>query len=569
MTPASPSSTASFSSSSIYSAGTSKSTSGNTFSSSMTSQLQITLPPGYLLDYGPASPGGSPLNSYKPALPPHSRLAQVQMLQNNTRPLQQPSTSYDVEGLTSSFASTHIFSTPPLGKPPPPITKPPNPGTSDAPPMSPPATSAQAETRQRQPPPSLQNHPRHPGPIVLPPPPPVTSFVQLQAHHGLSLSPLHPPGMSPLHHPGHPQLVSLTPHGLPPITPSMPPFTMIPLSPIHPGPEMDPMYHYAHPMPEVPPQPYIHHQTPLYSPPLPPSPSTHMLPPHTRPLLHQFNSFSPGIAMSPGAFWGRPAASGSNPHAAVGAPLRNVASGYGRMREPTEYFDPGYFPPMHSAHPGTILEEREGEDQGDPSQSQAQFHSQYLEQEGLSNEDQDQQRWLQEANGHNMGDERRGRRESNLRDSDTRTTARNTRSLSRERSRVDQPERDDDRELRSTPLSRNIFYQTSGMTADSWRASVGAGGTAGSGSSVDGSERERTHSTPLSRDLHNVSRGSGDDANAHVGLGLGIHGTSTVSLGGRSAATSGSGGEEGQEPGSRMRSPWSAQSTSPWGGSER
>ena len=110
---------------------------------------------------------------------------------------------------------------------------------------------------------------RHPGPISLPPPtaftlPPGVVFsphahpqspiyhpgypltpvhphpMGSPLHHPLG-SPLHHPAMhSPLHHPGHPQYGAyphhaapvhygvITPHGLPPITPSMPPFTFLP-----------------------------------------------------------------------------------------------------------------------------------------------------------------------------------------------------------------------------------------------------------------------------------------------------------------------------------------------------
>ena len=110
---------------------------------------------------------------------------------------------------------------------------------------------------------------RHPGPISLPPPttftlPPGVVFSphahpQSPIYHpGYPLSPVHPHPMgsplhhplgsplhhpavhSPLHHPGHPQYGAyphhaapvhygvITPHGLPPITPSMPPFTFLP-----------------------------------------------------------------------------------------------------------------------------------------------------------------------------------------------------------------------------------------------------------------------------------------------------------------------------------------------------
>ncbi|OBZ67935.1 hypothetical protein A0H81_12292 [Grifola frondosa] len=128
------------------------------------------------------------------------------------------------------------------------------------------------------------HHPAHPGPISLPPPPPVSAFPAPPPH---TLSPSYPsphphPAMSPLHHPmlGMPAGVTITPHGLPPITPSMPSFTFLP------------------------------------------QPSPGALPPDPAPPP-AFAPFSPGVTMSPGAFWGRPGSGAANPYinAAVGAPV--------------------------------------------------------------------------------------------------------------------------------------------------------------------------------------------------------------------------------------------------------
>ena len=183
-----------------------------------------------------------------------------------------------------------------------------------------------------------QQHPAHPGPISLPPPhvhgfplPPVHSLSPSSpyplAHYPLgfphtpngphspalpspSRAPLLPmPLPSPLHAPAmqaaHAHALSMTPHGLPPITPSMPSFSFVP----------------AH------------------------------------------AAFSPGLTMSPGAFWGRPGG-GGNPfiNAAVGAPVRGEqgASGQGQAqayeRGPARGEDEsdeqgaregdGYFPPV-------------------------------------------------------------------------------------------------------------------------------------------------------------------------------------------------------------------------------
>ena len=89
-------------------------------------------------------------------------------------------------------------------------------------------------------------HHRHPGPISLPPPAPfLLNMHSPHRHrhhphfHGHALhplgSPLHHPLYSPLHHPGHPPPTVygvpgvpyglVTPAGLSPMTPSMPPFT--------------------------------------------------------------------------------------------------------------------------------------------------------------------------------------------------------------------------------------------------------------------------------------------------------------------------------------------------------
>lgn len=190
---------------------------------------------------------------------------------------------------------------------------------------------------------SLQQHPRHPGPISLPPPPTVTSFAQFQLGHGMPVSPLHHPyGMSPLHYPGQSHMVTMTPHGLPPITPSMPPFTFLaPLSPLSMLADSDPRHQYQQ---AGNPNHVYMRQHPLASPPLPMH-SGNMLPAHIgQPVAHHFrhqpnvSAFTPGVAMSPGAFWAGP--TGSNPlvNPVVGAPVRSVA------QEPREYFDPNYFP---------------------------------------------------------------------------------------------------------------------------------------------------------------------------------------------------------------------------------
>ncbi|KAI0355874.1 hypothetical protein OH77DRAFT_1503854 [Trametes cingulata] len=83
----------------------------------------------------------------------------------------------------------------------------------------------------------------------------------------------------------------MTPHGLPPITPSMPSFTFLP-----------------QPSPGLPSPAAVE----------PDRPTMHG---HMQHVMTPFSPFSPGVTMSPGAFWGRPG-SGANPfiNAAVGAP---------------------------------------------------------------------------------------------------------------------------------------------------------------------------------------------------------------------------------------------------------
>lgn len=84
---------------------------------------------------------------------------------------------------------------------------------------------------------------------------------------------------------------------------------------------------------------------------------------------HVLSTLSPGVTMSPGAFWGRPGGGGANPfiNPAVGAPVHGSPGGFFAMNmhpispaasaggeEPAGYFPPvpaegGYFPPMASS----------------------------------------------------------------------------------------------------------------------------------------------------------------------------------------------------------------------------
>ncbi|RDB27901.1 hypothetical protein Hypma_002218 [Hypsizygus marmoreus] len=301
-------------------------------------------------------------------------------------------------------------------------------------------------------PPSHHHHPHRPGPISLPPPPHVTSFPlshNLSPHGLMGLSPHHLSLGSPtspfLHPHAHAQQqhqgVAMTPHGLPPITPSMPPFNFLP--PSASSPTVNTAQHaytpYAHPLPSplmmhmplmmqgAPSSPMHHphmhqqqqhvnlnpnlnagvgqqqeHRAPFGINPISPpatttafpssitgtSTSTATVPNNIPPSRANQNNngannpaaytpigtFSPGVAMSPGAFWGRPGGGTANPmiNPAVGAPV-HVAGGHGGhmspgvpvgvgvgmnmspgyyAREPAGYFDAGYFPPMYGGQGG-------------------------------------------------------------------------------------------------------------------------------------------------------------------------------------------------------------------------
>lgn len=94
---------------------------------------------------------------------------------------------------------------------------------------------------------------------------------------------------------------------------------------------------------------------------------------------HVLSTFSPGVAMSPGAFWGRPGG-GINPfiNPTVGAPVHGSPGGFfgmnmnsaaslaNSMDEPGGYFPPvseaGYFPPMPSSSlANEILRDKSGD----------------------------------------------------------------------------------------------------------------------------------------------------------------------------------------------------------------
>ncbi|KAI0641521.1 hypothetical protein C8Q79DRAFT_316144 [Trametes meyenii] len=210
-----------------------------------------------------------------------------------------------------------------------------------SPPSQQQATSPTTSSRSHATP---SQHPAHPGPIALPPPPPVTAFPIPPPH---TLSPQYPSPhmqghpMSPMHHPMMGMsMPMMTPHGLPPITPSMPSFSFLP----QPSPGL------PSPAAAEPDRPTMHA--------------------HMQHVMTPFAPFSPGVAMSPGmspgAFWGRPG-TGANPfiNPAVGAPVR-----------------PGhaYYGPYAQQHPFQHAQQQQQQQQ---SQQQQQYgQQQEQEQEG-------------------------------------------------------------------------------------------------------------------------------------------------------------------------------------------
>ncbi|KAK7681429.1 hypothetical protein QCA50_015521 [Cerrena zonata] len=219
------------------------------------------------------------------------------------------------------------------------------------------------------------HHPAHPGPISLPPP--VTAFPIPPPH---TLSPYHPhhpmsPYMSPLYHPammgmGMP---GLTPHGLPPITPSMPSFTFLPQpSPMAPGSGYPPSSSAALGGEQIDGASSEERREreeegdgkhsgggstmTATTDPRPRPPALPHIPPHQPPQPHpQFMAshpqlYSPYTPFSPGALWGRPG-TGGNPYInpAVGAPVHSHIHSAGPMT-PHHH----HAPPHMQPHPGHI-----------------------------------------------------------------------------------------------------------------------------------------------------------------------------------------------------------------------
>ncbi len=335
------------------------------FTTTMTTRpSHITLPLGYHPEFFPPSSPSTPYDLYHSNKPIFSQASQSQQQKESFTQLQSnellstqschdgtPRSLDDVDLISSQLttasistrsgavsprarttALSHNRSSDPIG--PDNVWSDATPQAERPQPQSQPLKLTSASTASSH---AQNQHPHHPGPISLPPPNlpfPVPPHTLSPLHHpgmAISVSPIQHPAMgSPLHHPSaypsHQQMVPMTPHGLPPITPSMPPFIF-------------------HPVPG------------------PPSPTTST---HT-PAAHipmYGPSFSPTVALSPGTFWGRPGSYHSNPliNPTVGAPVHvhspgNRQGGSGGIGgsayfyappstgrpEPTGYFDHVYF----------------------------------------------------------------------------------------------------------------------------------------------------------------------------------------------------------------------------------
>lgn len=304
-----------------------------------------------------------------------------------------------------------------------------SPNSNSKPTSPPPQKPSQASSR------------RQPGPIALPPPctftlphPPALSpylpshpqspmyhagyapsHPMSPLHHPGVRSPIHPSAISPLHSPYHMHYGVITPHGLPPITPSMPPFTF--LQPTNgranttEQQSSDNGYQgqAKEGRSEAPPPPSPYHLPPhsqvpysshlpshMFSPGVPLSPGI-MVPVPTGypssvtmvPLTPGGVPMTPGVTMTPGAFW--PQAPWINP--APGAPVHADEQWHNHGHPPNsggDYFPPqggpdddtGYFPPVCSIAKEIFKEgsefhsnEQEGESQSRSSSACARMVS--------------------------------------------------------------------------------------------------------------------------------------------------------------------------------------------------
>ncbi|KAJ7634961.1 hypothetical protein FB45DRAFT_1056913 [Roridomyces roridus] len=195
-------------------------------------------------------------------------------------------------------------------------------------------------------------HPHHPGPIALPPPPalPMPNPADVTSPNGF-----------------HPLAYTLTPAGLPPITPSMPPFSLsfvplgTPLGPPQPaGMEMNqqpgqPAGGYFGMGLGTPTHAHFLNMTPLATPTSPAFPP-YFLSAHPLPMPSPgLSGMGPATVLSPGAFWGR-AGEGTVYGAPVGQPLHAPPHAHSPYHYPAAAA-PGGSPGFFGMH---ILEEPKG-----------------------------------------------------------------------------------------------------------------------------------------------------------------------------------------------------------------
>ncbi|KAJ7104463.1 hypothetical protein B0H15DRAFT_26510 [Mycena belliarum] len=207
---------------------------------------------------------------------------------------------------------------------------------------SPRYASAAAASAKRTP---TSPHPHHPGPIALPPPPALAPATD--AYGNSTARAFNPPAYA------------LTPLGLPPITPSMPPFSFLPMpSPsAHPHQQQQSYFGLG---PATPTHAHFMNMTPLATPTSPHFPAYTLAAPV--PGMSMPLGMGPPSALSPGAFWGRAgegsmyaAPVGQPPHAHPASPYHFGGSpGFFGMHpmapveEPKGYFD---FPPAPAPAP--------------------------------------------------------------------------------------------------------------------------------------------------------------------------------------------------------------------------
>ncbi|KAJ7728961.1 hypothetical protein DFH07DRAFT_219717 [Mycena maculata] len=196
-------------------------------------------------------------------------------------------------------------------------------------------------------------HPHHPGPIALPPPPALPADPQgNNSGSGIGYPPNPAAAFAP-------PAYALTPLGLPPITPSMPPFSFLPMPSPHQQQQQQQSYFGLGPA--TPTHAHFLNMTPLATPTSPHFPA-YILGPANMPMPSPgVGPLGPASALSPGAFWGRAgegtvygAPVGQPPHQSHPSPYAhphyggNQSPGFFGMHamvpvdEPKGYFD---FPP--------------------------------------------------------------------------------------------------------------------------------------------------------------------------------------------------------------------------------